>query len=225
VQVQTEAEALKNSVRGQYLAGVIGDRDVIDYRKADKVGAQSTTETYAALKLTIDNWRWAGVPFYLRTGKSLTAKRTEVAVRFKDAPLSMFRATEVERLSQNYFVIGVEPNEGVTLQFNTKVPGPSVTVDGVEMKFRYKDYFDAAPATGYETLIYDCLTGDAILFQRADGVEAGWRAVEPFMQAWKKAGADGIETYDAGSEGPDEADALLEKDGRHWRKIAKPDGA
>lgn len=219
VQVQTEAEALTNSVRGQYLAGVIGDRDVIDYRKADKVAAQSTTETYAALKLTIDNWRWAGVPFYLRTGKSLAAKRTEVAVRFKDAPLSMFRATEVERLSQNYFVIGVEPNEGVTLQFNTKVPGPSVTVDGVEMKFRYKDYFKAAPSTGYETLIYDCMIGDNILFQRADSVEAGWRVVQPFLDAWKNAGAKGLAMYKAGSDGPQEADDLIGRDGRRWRSI------
>jgi glucose-6-phosphate 1-dehydrogenase len=219
VQVQTEAEALRNSVRGQYLAGEIGDRKVGDYRSTDKVAPQSVTETYAALKLTIDNWRWAGVPFYLRTGKSLAAKRTEVAVRFKDAPLSMFRAVEVERLSQNYFVIGVEPNEGVTLQFNTKVPGPSVTVDGVEMKFRYKDYFKAAPSTGYETLIYDCMIGDNILFQRADSVEAGWRIVQPFLDAWKKAGGNGLAMYKAGSDGPTEANDLIGRDGRRWRSI------
>jgi glucose-6-phosphate 1-dehydrogenase len=140
-------------------------------------------------------------------------------VRFKDAPLSMFRATEVERLSQNYFVIGVEPNEGVTLQFNTKVPGPSVTVDGVEMKFRYKDYFKAAPSTGYETLIYDCMIGDNILFQRADSVEAGWRVVQPFLDAWKNAGAKGLAMYKAGSDGPQEADDLIGRDGRRWRSI------
>jgi glucose-6-phosphate 1-dehydrogenase len=219
VQVQTEDEALTNSVRGQYLAGEIGERKVGNYRDTDKVAPQSVTETYAALKLTIDNWRWAGVPFYLRTGKSLAAKRTEVAVRFKDAPLSMFRATEVERLSQNYFVIGVEPNEGVTLQFNTKVPGPSVTVDGVDMKFRYKDYFKAAPSTGYETLIYDCMIGDNILFQRADSVEAGWRIVQPFIDAWKKAGGDGLAMYKAGSDGPSEAHDLIARDGRRWRSI------
>lgn len=219
VQVQTEAEALTNSVRGQYVGGTIGERDISDYRKTDKVAAQSVTETYAALKLTIDNWRWAGVPFYLRTGKSLAAKRTEVAVRFKDAPLSMFRAVEVERLSQNYFVIGVEPNEGVTLQFNTKVPGPSVTVDGVEMKFRYKDYFRAAPSTGYETLIYDCMIGDNILFQRADSVEAGWRVVQPFLDAWKNAGSNGLAMYKAGSDGPTEANDLIGRDGRRWRSI------
>jgi glucose-6-phosphate 1-dehydrogenase len=206
-------------VRGQYLAGRIGDNQIADYRKIEDVAPGSTTETYAALKLVIDNWRWAGVPFYLRTGKALAAKRTEVAVRFKDAPLSMFRATEVERLSLNYFVIGVEPNEGVTLQFNTKVPGPSVTVDGVEMKFRYKDYFKAAPSTGYETLIYDCMIGDNILFQRADSVEAGWRVVQPFLNAWKNAGAKGLAMYKAGSGGPQEADDLIGRDGRRWRSI------
>ena len=113
------------------------------------------------------NWRWAGVPFYLRTGKALGLKRTEVAIKFKQAPFAMFRCTPVDQLSQNYLVIGIEPAEGITLQFNTKVPGPTILINGVEMKFRYKDYFHAAPSTGYETLIYDCMTGDNILFQRA----------------------------------------------------------
>jgi len=219
IQHQTEAEALKNSVRGQYLAGRVGDKQIGYYRQAKDVSPDSTVETYAALKLTIDNWRWAGVPFYLRTGKALAAKRTEVAIRFKEAPFSMFRTTEVERLSQNYLVIGIEPTEGIMLQFNTKVPGPQVTIDGVEMKFRYKDYFNAAPNTGYETLIYDCMIGDNILFQRADGVEAGWAAVQPFLDAWKKAGAKGLAMYQAGSDGPEEAHELLERDGRRWRAI------
>ena len=152
--------------------------------------------------MTIDNWRWAGVPFYLRTGKALGIKRTEVAIKFKQAPFAMFRDTPVDRLSQNYLVISIEPTEGITLQFNTKVPGPTISIDGVEMKFRYKDYFQAEPSTGYETLIYDCMIGDNILFQRADSVEAGWQAVQPFLDAWKKAGAKGLETYKAGSEGP-----------------------
>ena len=121
----------------------------------------------------------------------------------------MFNCTPVERLAQNYLVIGVAPNEGIALQFNTKVPGPSILIDGVEMKFRYKDYFKAEPSTGYETLIYDCMIGDNILFQRADSVEAGWKAVQPFIDAWKKAGAEGLKTYKAGSEGPEEANELL----------------
>jgi len=217
VVTQTEDEALRNSVRAQYIAG---DGDIGDYLKTPDVKPRSTTETYAALKLTIDNWRWAGVPFYLRTGKGLGVKRTEVAIKFKQAPFAMFRDTSVETLAENYLVIAVEPNEGISLKFNTKVPGPAVNIDGVEMKFRYKDYFNAAPATGYETLIYDCMIGDNILFQRADSVEAGWRAVQPFLDAWKKAGKDGLTTYKAGSEGPAEADDLVKRDGRSWRNLS-----
>jgi glucose-6-phosphate 1-dehydrogenase len=220
IQPQSEAEALDNSVRGQYLGGKIGDTEMVDYDKTEDVKPDSNTETYAALKLTIDNWRWAGVPFYLRTGKALGTKRTEVAIKFKQAPFAMFRNTPVDRLSQNYLVISVEPTEGITLQFNTKVPGPAINIDGVEMKFRYKDYFKAEPSTGYETLIYDCMIGDNILFQRADSVEAGWRAVQPFLDAWKKAGPKGLETYKAGSEGPADADELLKRDGRSWRKLS-----
>ena len=219
IQTQSEADALKNSVRGQYRGGKIGDTEIEDYRKTEDVKPDSTTETYAALKLTIDNWRWAGVPFYLRTGKALGIKRTEVAIKFKQAPFAMFRDTPVDRLSQNYLIISIEPTEGIMLQFNTKVPGPSINIDGVEMKFRYKDYFKAEPATGYETLIYDCMIGDNILFQRADSVEAGWQAVQPFLDAWKKAGDKGLESYKAGSEGPADADALLTRDGRSWRKL------
>ncbi len=219
IQPQGESDALKNSVRGQYQGGKIGDTEIEDYGKTEDVKPGSTTETYAALKLTIDNWRWAGVPFYLRTGKALGIKRTEVAIKFKQAPFAMFSCTAAETLAENYLVIGVEPTEGIALQFNTKVPGPSIRIDGVEMKFRYKDYFKAEPATGYETLIYDCMIGDNILFQRADSVEAGWKAVQPFLDAWKSAGAKGLQTYKAGSEGPADADGLLKRDGRSWRKL------
>ena len=218
IQIQTEQEALRNSVRGQYTSGRIGDTDIPDYRSAKDVATDSTTETFAALKLSIDNWRWAGVPFYLRTGKALSGKRTEVAIKFKEAPFSMFRCTPVQELSQNYLVIGIEPVEGISLQFNTKVPGPVIAIDGVEMTFRYKDYFKVAPSNGYETLLHDCMIGDNILFQRADGVEAGWRVVQPFLDAWKNAGAHGLQIYRAGSDGPEDADELLARDGRDWRK-------
>jgi glucose-6-phosphate 1-dehydrogenase len=220
IQTQSEEDALKNSVRGQYTAGRVGDTEIPGYRKAEDVSPESTTETYGALKLTIDNWRWAGVPFYLRTGKALGLKRTEVAIKFRQAPFAMFACTPVEQLAENYLVIGIEPTESITLQFNTKVPGPTVITDGVEMKFRYKDYFKAEPATGYETLIYDCMIGDNILFQRDDSVEAGWQAVQPFLDAWKKAGATGLQPYRAGSEGPDGAVELLKRDGRSWRKLS-----
>src|SRR5438445_5071269 len=168
----------------------------------------------------IDNWRWAGVPFYLRTGKALKSQLTEVAIKFKQAPFAMFRDTPVERLAQNFLVLGIQPDECISLQFNAKVPGPSIAISGVGMSFKYKDYFDAAPSTGYETLIYDCMIGDAILFQRADGVEAGWRVVQPFLDAWRNAVPNGLAAYKAGREGPEEADRLLARDGRRWRPIA-----
>jgi len=218
IQIQSEADALRNSVRAQYTAGKVGDTEIADYRSVKDVAESSTTETYAALKLSIDNWRWAGVPFYLRTGKALSGKRTEVAIKFKQAPFSMFRCTPVQELSQNYLVIGIEPVEGISLQFNTKVPGPVIAIDGVEMTFRYKDYFKVAPSNGYETLLHDCMIGDNILFQRADGVEAGWRVVQPFLDAWKNAGTHGLHIYRAGSDGPEAADTLLARDGRNWRE-------
>jgi glucose-6-phosphate 1-dehydrogenase len=219
IQTQSEEEALRNSVRGQYAVGKIGDTVIPAYRESKDVRPDSTTETYVALKLQIDNWRWAGVPFYLRTGKALSMKRTEVAIKFREAPLAMFERTPVEQLAENYLVIGIEPTEGVMLQFNTKVPGPTIRTSGVQMKFRYNDYFKAEPATGYETLIYDCLIGDNMLFQRADSIEAGWQAVQPILEAWKKAGATGLEFYPAGSEGPSGAFELLKRDGRSWRKL------
>lgn len=218
IHVPDEAAAARDSVRAQYVAGRAGE--VADYRKTPDVRPDSTTETYVALKLRIDNWRWAGVPFYLRTGKALGSRRTEVAINFKRAPFAMFRNTPIERLSQNFLVMRIQPEEGISLRFNAKVPGPMVAISGVDMRFEYEDYFDVAPRTGYETLIYDCMVGDAILFQRADGIEAGWRAVQPFLDAWRNAGPRGLTFYKAGSEGPPEADELLARDGRRWRSIS-----
>ncbi len=220
VQLQTPDEALRNSVRAQYGDGYIENREVEAYRKTKDVKPDSTTETYVALKLMIDNWRWAGVPFYLRTGKALRAKQTEVAIKFKQAPVAMFRDTPVDRLAENFLVIAIQPNECIGLEFNAKIPGPSIRIGGVGMTFNYHDYFDSAPSTGYETLIYDCMIGDAILYPRADGIEAGWRVVQPFMDAWDEASSRDLATYRAGSEGPAEADELLARDGRHWRSIA-----
>jgi glucose-6-phosphate 1-dehydrogenase len=220
VQLQTPDEALRNSVRAQYGEGIIDNKQVEAYRATADVRPDSTTETYAALKLVIDNWRWAGVPFYLRTGKALRTKLTEVAIKFKQAPIAMFRDTPVENLAQNFLVLRIQPNECIGLEFNAKVPGPSISIGGVGMTFKYEDYFDVAPSTGYETLIYDCMIGDAILYPRADGIEAGWRIVQPFMDAWRAANGKGLATYRAGSEGPVEADWLLSADGRRWRALA-----
>jgi glucose-6-phosphate 1-dehydrogenase len=220
VQLQDRTEALRNAVRGQYGDGFIDNAPVEAYRKTKDVRPDSTTETYVALKLMIDNWRWANVPFYLRTGKALRAKQTEVAIKFKQAPVAMFRDTPVEHLAENFLVIKIQPNECIGLEFNAKIPGPTIAIGGVGMTFRYEDYFHTPPSTGYETLIYDCMIGDAILYPRADGIEAGWRVVQPLLDAWREAGAQDLATYRAGSDGPAEADQLLARDGRRWRPIA-----
>ena len=220
VQLQNRAEALRNSVRAQYDDGFVENQRVEAYRKTKDVDPHSTTETYVALRLMIDNWRWANVPFYLRTGKALRGKQTEVAIKFKQAPIAMFRDTPVDRLAENFLVIGIQPNECIGLEFNAKTPGPSIAIGGVSMTFRYEDYFEAAPSTGYETLIYDCMVGDAILYPRADGIEAGWRVVQPLLDAWRDAPDEHLANYRAGSDGPKEADELLARDGRRWRPIA-----
>ncbi len=217
IRIVTPEEALRDSVRAQYVAGRIGDETIVDFRQEKDVAPASTTETYAALKLSIDNWRWAGVPFYLRTGKGLARRYSEVAIKFREAPISMFRGIDLEGLRSNYLVLQIAPDEGITLMFNAKTPGPNLSIGRVAMDFRYADFFDTQPATGYETLLYDCMTGDGLLYQRADGVEAGWRAVEPFLDAWRAAGDHGLALYRAGSAGPAEADALLARDGRRWR--------
>jgi glucose-6-phosphate 1-dehydrogenase len=176
--------------------------------------------TKDAKKLAIDNGRGAGVPVYLRAGKALTTRRTHITVQFKRAPLALFRDTPVERLPPNDLTLHIQPDEGVTLRFGVKIPGPTVGIDGVDMKFNYQDAFTSLPSTGYETLVYDCMMGDQSLFQRTDTIEAGWRVVQPVLDAWKEEGAANLPVYPAGSSGPEEADQLLARDGRHWRPIA-----
>ncbi|HXL47259.1 MAG TPA: glucose-6-phosphate dehydrogenase [Xanthobacteraceae bacterium] len=209
----------ENAVRGQYAAGVVLGKSVGDYRREADVAPDSGTETYVALKLGIDNWRWAGVPFYLRTGKYLSARTTEVAVQFRQAPYALFRDTPVERLPPNILMLRIQPDEGLSLSFSAKRPGADIEIDGVQMDFAYRDYFAPLASVGYETLIYDCLIGDATLFQRADAVEAGWRAVQGLIDAWAKTPAEDFPNYAAGSAGPAAADRLLARDGRAWLPI------
>jgi glucose-6-phosphate 1-dehydrogenase len=209
----------RNVVRGQYGAGTVDGKQIVGYRESPEVPKDSTTETYVAMKLAIDNWRWAGVPFYLRTGKVLARRRTDITVQFKKAPLALFRDTPVESLPPNDLTLHIQPEEGVTLRFGAKIPGPSVRIDGVDMKFAYQDAFQSKPSTGYETLIYDCMIGDASLFQRADSIEAGWRVVQPILDTWKAEGRKELPTYAAGGSGPKETDELLARDGRRWRPI------
>jgi glucose-6-phosphate 1-dehydrogenase len=212
-------DARCNAVRGQYGAGTVEGRRIDRYRCAAGVAPNSTTETYVALKLMIDNWRWAGLPIYLRTGKALAKRRSEVVIEFKQAPFALFRDTPVGQLTPNDLILDIQPDEGIRLRFGAKIPGPNVHMGAVEMKFDYKDYFCVPPSTGYETLIYDCMIGDATLFKRADAIESGWRVVQPVLEAWAEDRVPELSIYPAGSRGPMEADALLARDGRRWRTI------
>jgi glucose-6-phosphate 1-dehydrogenase len=221
VQIYSPEAAMREAVRGQYEAGKAGGETIPAYRGTQDVAPSSATETYVALRLEIDNWRWAGVPFYLRTGKALAARRTEIAIKFKEAPFTLFRETPVERLAENFIAIRIQPDEGIALQFNAKMPGPRLLLDGVRMDFKYRDYFAAAPSTGYETLIYDCMIGDSTLFQQAEEVETAWRIVQPLLDDWRDAPARDLALYPAGSEGPQEADDLVAREGRRWRPIAR----
>jgi glucose-6-phosphate 1-dehydrogenase len=216
----TCAKVREDVVRAQYVAGAVGQRKIPSYRDTAGVAADSMTETFVAMRLMIDNWRWAGVPFYLRTGKALAARKTEIAIKFKSAPFALFRDTPVESLSQNLLVLRIQPDEGAALHFNAKIPGPSIHVGGVRMDFKYKDYFEAEPNTGYETLIYDCMIGDASLFQRAADIEAGWRVVQPILDAWQEADGRDLDRYEAGGTGPQSAERLLSRCGLQWRVIA-----
>jgi glucose-6-phosphate 1-dehydrogenase len=210
----------RNVVRGQYAAGHINGVPVQGYREEPGVDPHSMTETFVALQLEIDNWRWAGVPFYLRTGKRMSRRTTEIAIQFKKAPFALFRDTPVDILNPNVLVLQIQPDEGISLQFGAKVPGPRLDLGKVRMDFRYKDYFHIEPSTGYETLVYDCMIGEAILFNRADGVEAGWAAVQPILDLWAEDKTVPVELYPAGSSGPDGADTLLWRSGRQWRPLS-----
>ena len=208
----------RDTVRGQYERGVIKGEPSRGYRAEPDVAADSVTETYVALRLKIDNFRWAGVPFYVRTGKHLGVRRTEIAIAFKQAPYALFRETPVEHLTPNVMTIHVQPSEGITLQLSAKIPGPTMELGAVAMSFRYSDYFHLPSATGYETLLYDVMIGDQTLFQRADNVEAGWAAVDPILTEWAKNG-DSLQRYSSGGAGPAAAERLLERDGRNWLPI------
>jgi glucose-6-phosphate 1-dehydrogenase len=207
------------AVRGQYGAGTVLGKAVKAYRHEPDVSPSSNIETYVAMRIEIDNWRWAGVPFYVRTGKHLRRRSTEIAICFKQAPYAAFRGTPVASLPPNWLVLNIAPDEGISLQFEVKRPGPAVDLATVKMQFCYDDWFPKEPNVGYETLLYDVMVGDPTLFMRADMVEHAWRVVQPVLDAWAKDGAANLPIYPAGSSGPSEADELLARDGRRWRNI------
>lgn len=216
IQPMTPEEVLSNTVRGQYGEGEIEGKRVTGYRSEKNVSPESYTETFVAIKLFIDNWRWAEVPFYLRTGKRLHKRVTEIAIQFKQAPFVLFRQTSVDHLTSNRLVIRIHPDEGISLSFGAKIPGPVMTLGAVNMNFEYKNYFGHVPSTGYERLLYDCMLGDATLFLRADMAEAGWSVVEPILDVWKALPPRTFPNYPAGADGPKEADDLLLREGRRW---------
>ncbi|NIJ82872.1 glucose-6-phosphate dehydrogenase [Xanthomonas cannabis] len=206
-------------VRGQYASGAVNRNAVPGYREEDTVPDDSDTETYVAMKLQVDTWRWAGVPFYLRTGKRLRERTTEIAIRFKPAPLAPFRSTEVGGYGPDWLVLHIQPDEGISLQFDVKRPGAQVALAPVRMDFRYRDWFPKEYTVGYERLLQDCMNGEAGLFQDAAMVEGAWRIVQPILDAWKQPASD-FPNYAAGSAGPSAADALLAMNGGHaWRAL------
>jgi glucose-6-phosphate 1-dehydrogenase len=210
------------AVRGQYAAGTVLGKRVNAYRREPDVAADSNVETYAALRLEIDNWRWAGTPFYVRTGKHLSHRLTEIAIRFKQAPYAAFHDTPVDILRPNWLVLRIAPDEGISLQFEVKRRGPLMDLSAVRMDFHYDDWFPREPNVGYETLLYDVMIGDATLFMRADMVEQTWRIVQPVLDGWALKDAQ-FPNYESGSDGPREADELLSRDGaRYWRAVNPP---
>jgi glucose-6-phosphate 1-dehydrogenase len=206
------------AVRGRYGAGEAGGQKVRPYREERDVAPDSRTETYAALKLEVETWRWAGVPFYLRTGKALTVRDTEIVVEFKPVPFALFRDTDVTRLPPNRLVLQIQPDEGIDFEIMVKRPGPTVETARAGLDFAYADHFTLGKRTGYETLLYDALVGDQTLFQRADMIEAGWAAVDPVLKAWETGEP---EDYPAGTAGPIGAEALMARDGRLWHELGR----
>ena len=219
IQHFTPEDVLHSAVRGQYGEGTVDGKKVAGYRSEKNVAPYSNTETFAALKLKIDNWRWADVPFYIRTGKRMAQRHSSIVIQFKKAPFVLFRDTPIEKLTTNRIVIHIQPDEGITLHFGAKIPGPIVNMGAVDMDFNYLDHFGEQVSTGYERLLFDCMIGDATLFQRADMVEASWKIVSPVLDVWNAIPARDYPNYASGSWGPADSDLLLENDGRAWKNL------
>ncbi len=206
-------------VRAQYREGWVNGAEVPGYRTEKGVDAASTTETYAAVRLNLDNWRWAGVPFYLRTGKRLPKRTTEIAIQFRRPPLEIFRRASHASVAPNLLVVNVQPDEGISLRFETKLPGTRMQIAPVMMNFRYGTTFGGEVPEAYETLLLDAMLGDATLFARHDFVEASWALIGPVLDLWRAGPPGDIPTYEAGEWGPPEADELMAQDGRRWRSL------
>ncbi len=211
---------VENTVRGQYGPGKVDGKDVAGYRQEDRVDPNSTTETFASVRVEIENWRWAGVPIYLRAGKRLEQRVTEVTVVFKQPPLHLFKTNGTDdKIEPNILKMRIQPDEGITLRFGAKVPGPTTNVKPVSMEFSYADAFGKSSANGYERLLLDAMLGDATLFADREGVEATWALFTPILEAWAATPPKDFPNYAAGTEGPECANELLEHDGRAWQEL------
>ena len=211
-------EVAAAAVRGQYGPGRMDGQEVVGYRQEPGVAKNSTTVTYAAIRFFIDNWRWEGVPFYLRSGKRLAKRVTEVAIEFKRPPLLLFKSHAVEDVSPNVLVMRIQPDEGVSLTFEVKPPGPDMVIKPLSLDFNYAESFGNSPPEAYETLLEDCIEGDSTLFTRHDWVELAWSLVDPIIQVWNLSKPRNFPIYEAGSWGPREADEFMQREGRRWRR-------
>jgi len=210
--------ARRFTVRAQYREGFEAGEPVPGYSEEERVDSDSRTETYVALKLFIDNWRWAGVPFYLRTGKRLPKRVSEIAIQFKRAPHLLFSGGSIDRMEPNVLTLDIQPDEGTSLKFAVKVPGPMMNLRSVHMGFQYGTSFNIQSPDAYERLLLDALLGDPTLFTRRDEVETAWTIVSDIMTGWARTQASQLPTYEAGSWGPAESDAFLSMEGRAWRQ-------
>jgi glucose-6-phosphate 1-dehydrogenase len=210
------SEWTDGAVRGQYVAGLLNGKNVADYRQEPGVQPTSTTETFAALKVQIDNWRWHGVPFYLRSGKRMKTRTTDIRVVFKHVPTSVFQPLLADQISPNILHFRIQPDEGIALRFEAKHPGPKFCMSSVTMHFDYEEAFGVRPPEAYARLFHDVMIGDQTLFSRQDWLESSWRFMDPILERWKNEKQNGLAFYPAGSWGPAEAEQMLEKDGRRW---------
>src|SRR5690606_34200321 len=201
--------------RGQYAAGQVDGHPAKGYREEAGVNPKSAVETYAAAKLEIENWRWAGVPFYIRTGKRLAARNTHILIQFREAPLPLYGGARMGRIGPNRLLMNIQPCEGITLQVRAKTPGPKLRTSPVGLHFNYSD-LGASPATGYETLLYDCMMNDATLFHRIDTVLNSWKVVTPILEVWCNVPPRELPNYESGTWGPDAADEMIARDGHSW---------
>jgi glucose-6-phosphate 1-dehydrogenase len=205
-------------VRGQYGSGEIKGQKVPGYRQEPGVAPDSRTETHVAMKLYVENWRWAGVPFYLRTGKRLARQATEIAIQFKQPPLLLFEGPSAAQIQPNLLIVRIQPDEAISLKFAAKLPGPSMRITEVTMDFRYAAAFGMASSNAYERLLLDCMLGDPTLFARNDAVELAWALMTPILEAWEHGPPPDFPNYPAGSWGPREADRLIAPECCGWRQ-------